>query len=168
MYTSLGSSCPQSQLTTHALSISFSSDEKLCGRFHNLGWLLISCRDGEPESIKPNKAILLHSQEGPKYTCRVWSIGYTGGTERTFACKSQECLWQDWYILKGHYKLQVNSDWRKQPLYTWKCMLSDGTLFIVNLLPNRIPMIGNESPKTNVFFLVITCRQTVAKYYIIS
>ncbi len=21
-----------------------------------------------------------------------------GGAERTFACKSQECLWQDWYI----------------------------------------------------------------------
>ena len=21
-----------------------------------------------------------------------------GGAEKTFACKSQECLWQDWYI----------------------------------------------------------------------
>ncbi len=32
--------------------------------------------------------------------CR-WSIGsmgYIGGAGRTFACKSQECLWQDWYI----------------------------------------------------------------------
>ncbi len=30
-----------------------------------------------------------------------WSIGSRdciGGADRTFACKSQECLWQDWYI----------------------------------------------------------------------
>ncbi len=26
-------------------------------------------------------------------------IGCMGGADRTFACKSQECLWQDWYIL---------------------------------------------------------------------
>ncbi len=26
------------------------------------------------------------------------SIGDIGGADRTFACKSQECLWQDWYI----------------------------------------------------------------------
>ena len=26
------------------------------------------------------------------------SIGSIGGADRTFACKSQECLWQDWYI----------------------------------------------------------------------
>ncbi len=26
------------------------------------------------------------------------SIGEIGGADRTFACKSQECLWQDWYI----------------------------------------------------------------------
>ncbi len=26
------------------------------------------------------------------------SIGGIGGADRTFACKSQECLWQDWYI----------------------------------------------------------------------
>ncbi len=26
------------------------------------------------------------------------SIGVIGGAARTFACKSQECLWQDWYI----------------------------------------------------------------------
>ncbi len=25
--------------------------------------------------------------------------GLIGGADRTFACKSQECLWQDWYIL---------------------------------------------------------------------
>ncbi len=25
-------------------------------------------------------------------------IGCLGGADRTFACKSQECLWQDWYI----------------------------------------------------------------------
>ncbi len=35
------------------------------------------------------------------------SIGGIGGAERTFACKSQECLWQDWYIfilrLHEHY-----------------------------------------------------------------
>ncbi len=29
----------------------------------------------------------------------VLSIGDIGGADRTFACKSQECLWQDWYIL---------------------------------------------------------------------
>ncbi len=27
------------------------------------------------------------------------SIGNIGGVDRTFACKSQKCLWQDWYIL---------------------------------------------------------------------
>ena len=26
-------------------------------------------------------------------------IGFMGGAYRTFACKSQECLWKDWYIL---------------------------------------------------------------------
>ncbi len=26
-------------------------------------------------------------------------MGCAGGADRTFACKSQECLWQDWYIL---------------------------------------------------------------------
>ncbi len=26
------------------------------------------------------------------------SIGGIGGADRTFACKSQVCLWQDWYI----------------------------------------------------------------------
>ncbi len=26
-------------------------------------------------------------------------IGSIGGAKKTFACKSQECLWQDWYIL---------------------------------------------------------------------
>ncbi len=25
-------------------------------------------------------------------------INNIGGADRTFACKSQECLWQDWYI----------------------------------------------------------------------
>ncbi len=25
-------------------------------------------------------------------------MGCIGGADRTFACKSQECLWQDWYI----------------------------------------------------------------------
>ena len=32
------------------------------------------------------------------YTYRVRSIGCIGGADRTFACKSQECLWKDWYI----------------------------------------------------------------------
>ncbi len=27
-------------------------------------------------------------------------MGCIGGADRTFACKSQECLWQDLYILK--------------------------------------------------------------------
>ncbi len=27
-------------------------------------------------------------------------MGCKGGADRTFACKSQECLWQDWYISK--------------------------------------------------------------------
>ncbi len=27
-----------------------------------------------------------------------WVHTYIGGAERTFACKIQECLWQDWYI----------------------------------------------------------------------
>ncbi len=42
----------------------------------------------------------------PRYVVRcnhfkAWSIGsmgWIGGADRTFACKSQECLWQDWYI----------------------------------------------------------------------
>ncbi len=38
---------------------------------------------------------LLHSMES---TWSIGSIGYIGGADRTFACKSQECLWQDWYI----------------------------------------------------------------------
>ncbi len=36
-------------------------------------------------------------------TCIIVSIGCMciGGAERTFACKSQECLWQDWYIFNS-------------------------------------------------------------------
>ncbi len=30
-------------------------------------------------------------------------MGCIGGADRTFACKSQECLWQDWYILHNHF-----------------------------------------------------------------
>ena len=28
-------------------------------------------------------------------------IGCLGGAEKTFACKSQECPWQDWYIFSS-------------------------------------------------------------------
>ncbi len=38
---------------------------------------------------------LLHSME---CTTRIGSMECIGGADRTFACKSQECLWQDWYI----------------------------------------------------------------------
>ncbi len=31
-------------------------------------------------------------------TLSIGSMGCIGGVDRTFACKSQECLWQDWYI----------------------------------------------------------------------
>ena len=31
-------------------------------------------------------------------TWSIGSIGYVGGADTTFACKSQEWLWQDWYI----------------------------------------------------------------------
>ncbi len=31
------------------------------------------------------------------------SIGGIGGADRTFACKSQECLWQDWYISHSNF-----------------------------------------------------------------
>ncbi len=31
-------------------------------------------------------------------TWSIGSIGCIGGADRTFPCKSQECLWQDWYI----------------------------------------------------------------------
>ena len=32
--------------------------------------------------------------------CSVGAIGCMGGANRTFACKSQECLWQNWYIFE--------------------------------------------------------------------
>ncbi len=31
------------------------------------------------------------------------SICGIGGADRTFACKSQECLWQDWYICSFNF-----------------------------------------------------------------
>ncbi len=31
-------------------------------------------------------------------TWNIGSMGCIGGADRTFACKSQECLWHDWYI----------------------------------------------------------------------
>ncbi len=37
------------------------------------------------------------------------SIASIGGADRTFACKSQECLWQDWYIFIYNYNF-----WRLQ------------------------------------------------------
>ncbi len=36
------------------------------------------------------------------FTLSIGSMGCIGGADRTFACKSQECLWQDWYISIGH------------------------------------------------------------------
>ncbi len=39
------------------------------------------------------------SLQTTKCTWSIGSIGWIGGADRTFACKSQECLWQDWYIL---------------------------------------------------------------------
>ena len=42
--------------------------------------------------------------------CRATSAAVsTGGADRTFACKSQECLWQDWYIYI--YSFKANSDY---------------------------------------------------------
>ncbi len=43
---------------------------------------------------------------------KAWSaliIGLIGGAEKTFACKSQECLWQDWYILKSGCQVEISS-----------------------------------------------------------
>ena len=47
-------------------------------------------------------------------------MGSIGGADRTFACKSQECLWQDWYIcfiifnMTHKYKLRSQDSIRKE------------------------------------------------------
>ena len=45
----------------------------------------------------------LHSTE---CTWSVGPMGCIGGADRIFACKSQECLWQDWYICIFIFYLQ--------------------------------------------------------------
>ncbi len=42
-------------------------------------------------------------------TSTVRSIGCIGGAQRTFACKSQECLWQDWYIFFFIFQYQTSN-----------------------------------------------------------
>ena len=46
----------------------------------------------------------LHSIE---CTLSIGFQGCIGGADRTFACKSQECLWQDWYIYENVWSVII-------------------------------------------------------------
>ncbi len=41
---------------------------------------------------------------------RIGPMGCTGGADRTFASKSDECLWQDWYIYKILFKIIIERE----------------------------------------------------------
>ena len=43
-----------------------------------------------------------------QWSCCIGSIGCMGGADRTFAYKSKECLWQDWYILISGFMRDKN------------------------------------------------------------
>ncbi len=49
-------------------------------------------------SFSLSRSVPKKSAHSTECTWSVGPMGCTGGTDRTFACKSQECLWQDWYI----------------------------------------------------------------------
>ena len=49
--------------------------------------------------VLQNTISVLLNVLGPQHLVYIiGSMGCKGGADRTFACKSQECLWQDWYI----------------------------------------------------------------------
>ncbi len=60
------------------------------------------------------------------------STGSIGGADRTFACKSQECLWQDWYIL-------ASSDLRVTSSLIWASILHKCPVHKTEIIDNKKP-----------------------------
>ena len=95
-------------------------------------------------------------------TWSIGSMGCIGGADRTFTCKSQECLWQDWYIFIFTFRSICRVHSSDMPTVKWECgymywfgftsLWTDMCMVIMNLV--RVLYILWKEHKAGIFSIL--------------